>query len=196
MITYGGRFALPLETYHGVPRGWCKQDILAAQDTLRGSYELDGPDATEPGAPNWLPDRWNWLQYRATLHRVADGVRAGDHGCVEIAVRYIILRHIGSYSGFIRARLARALKNAVLSMQQKERLNSHFLMLVENADFTEEFSEYVKLWRRIASADIEKRLSSVAAAHREDPRWEWLSEVVSNPPAPKPARLPLLPDRS
>lgn len=193
MITYGGRFALPLETYHGVPLGWTKQDILTAQKTLRGSYELDGTDATEPGAPNWLPDRWNWLQYRETLYRVADGVRAGDHGCVEIAVRYIILRHIGSYSGFIRARLARALKNANRTVQQNERLNSHFLSLVENADFTEEFSEYVKLWRRIASPDVAKKLSSVAAAHPADPRWVWLEKVVSNITFEKDARKSVRP---
>jgi hypothetical protein len=180
MITYGGRFALPLETYHGVPKGWTKLDILAAQRTLRGSYDLDCPEATEPGAPSWLPDRWNWLQYRATLYRVADGVRAGDHSCTEIAVRYIILHHIGSYSGFIRARLARALRNATLSMEQKERLNSHFLELVESRNFTEEFSEYVKLWRRIASPDVTRKLSLVAATHQAEPRWAWINELVGN----------------
>ena len=180
MITYGGRYAVPLETYHGVPRGWTKCEILEAQKTLHASYDLDGADATEPGAPNWLPDRWNWLQYRATLYRVSDGVRAGDHGCIEIAVRYIVLRHIGSYSGFIRARLARALKNASMTMQQNERLNSHFLTLVESGEFTEEFSEYVKLWCRIASQRALTQLVSLTAAHKGESRWQWADEIVSN----------------
>src|SRR5688572_16038872 len=138
MITYGGRYSVPLETYHGVPRGWTKREILEAHRTLRGSYPLDGADATEPGAPNWLPDRWNWLQYRSTLYRVADGVRSGDDACVELAIRYITLRHIGSYSGFIRARLARVLKNAALSARRKEVLDQHFMGLVERNEFTEE----------------------------------------------------------
>jgi len=170
MITYGGRFCVTLETYHGVPRGWSKAELLAAHRTLRGSFPIEDPEATEPGAPAWLPDRRNWLQYRATLYRIAEGVRANDAACIELAVRYIELRYIGSYSGFIRARLARGLKNAALTDQQKERLNRVFLCMVERRDYTEEFNEYVKLWRRIVSEKALKTLESVAAKRQSHSR--------------------------
>ena len=151
MITYGGRFCVSLETYHGVPMGWSQAELIATHHSLGGSFPLQSPEATEPGAPAWLPDRKNWLQYRATLYRIAEGIRAGDSVCIELAVRYIELRYIGSYSGFIRARLARALKSATLTGEQTARLNRVFLAMVQNHDYTQEFKEFANLWRRIAS---------------------------------------------
>ncbi|MBC7857883.1 MAG: hypothetical protein H7Z39_03720, partial [Burkholderiaceae bacterium] len=163
MITYGGRFRVTLETYHGVPNGWSKAELLAAHRTQRGSFSIETQEATEPGAPAWLPDRRNWLQYRATLYLIAEGARANDAACIELAVRYIELRYIGSYSGFIRARLARGLKNSDLTDRQKERLNRVFLSMVEHRDYTEEFNEYVKLWQRIVSAKALKTLEFFAS---------------------------------
>ena len=181
MITYGGRFCVSLDTYHGVPKGWAKAELIVAHRNLRGSFSLDGPDATEPGAPAWLPDRMNWLQYRATLYRIVEGIRANDPACIELAVRYIELRYIGSYSGFIRARLARALKGAQLTTQQTERLNKLFVSIVQNRDYTEEFAEYVKLWRRIASPAAKQVLESLAAKHQAEPGSVWLQQFAPNP---------------
>lgn len=180
MITYGGRFRVTLETYHGVPKGWSKAELLAAHRTLRGSFPIEEPEATEPGSPAWLPDRRNWLEYRTTLYRIAEGVRVNDAACIELAVRYIELRYIGSYSGFIRARLARGLKNSALTDQQKERLNRVFLGVVERRDYTEEFNEYVKLWQRIVSAKALKILESVAAKHQCHSRLKWLRRFAPN----------------
>jgi hypothetical protein len=139
---------IPLEVYHGVPKGWYARDIVAEHGRMRGTHSLEGPPATEPGAPSWMPQRYEWLQYRETLYRVADGVRAGDAACVELAVRYIELRHIGSYSGFVRALLARRLKHAALTDRQRLRLHEHFASLVLDGERTEEFREYLALWRR------------------------------------------------
>jgi hypothetical protein len=151
MITYGGRFKVSLDIYHGVPPGWSKAEMIRTHKALRGSFDITGPEATEPGAPDWLPDRQNWLQYRATLYRIADGVDADDAACVEMAVRYIELRYIGSYSGYLRARLARALSRATLDAGQVERLVRVFRTMVHTGDYTYEFAAYLKLWRRIAS---------------------------------------------
>lgn len=123
-------FNTPIEEYHGVPKGWSKPEIVAAHQSLNGEFSIDIPEVTEPGAPSWLPDRYNWLQYRATLHRVADGVRNGDLACIELAIRYIELNYFGSYSGFIKERLARALKNQSLSEKQNNRLKQQFKFLI------------------------------------------------------------------
>src|SRR5262245_17147489 len=69
--TYRGR-AVPLEVYHGVPRGWRANEIVAEHARLGGTFDLTGPEATEPGAPAWLPERYSWLQYRQMLHRVGE----------------------------------------------------------------------------------------------------------------------------
>lgn len=179
MVTYGGRFRAPMESYHGVPSGWTKADVIEAHRSLRGTFLLDGQEATEPGAPRWQVDRRNWLQYRATLYRVADGVRAKDGACIELAVRYIELRHIGSYSGFIRSRLARTLKGASLTADQIERLNCVFLSMVLRHDYTQEFSEYVKVWQRIVSPAAMKVLVELAATRKSDKRCVWLRRLTA-----------------
>uniref|UniRef100_UPI003752542A hypothetical protein n=1 Tax=Armatimonas sp. TaxID=1872638 RepID=UPI003752542A len=115
MITYGGRFKVSLETYHGVPTGWSKTELIIAHRTLGGSFDIGSPSWLPDRSPSWLPDRKNWLQYRTTLYKIAEGVRAKDPACIELAVRYIELRYIGSYSGYLRTHLARGLKHASLS---------------------------------------------------------------------------------
>lgn len=142
---------IPLDTYHGVPEGWTKSKIIAAHDALGGQFSLDGPEATEPGAPSWMPDRFRWLQYRATLYRVSEGIRAGDAACAELAIQYIELDYVGSYSGFIKERLARALKSAKLASQQKRRLMVKFQSLIDNNQCRQEFGEYKKLRKHISS---------------------------------------------
>lgn len=153
--THRGR-DIPLEVYHGVPAGWRADEIVAEHARLGGTFDLCGPEATEPGAPAWMPDRVAWLQYRETLRRVADGVGAGDRACIELAVRYIELRHIGSYSGYLRSRLARRLKRAPLTESQRSRLHRHFSDMVVAGERTYEFREYARLWQAIVTdAEVE-----------------------------------------
>jgi hypothetical protein len=177
--TYKGQ-PIPLEVYHGVPEGWHATEIVLAHKSLGGTFELDGPEATEPGAPSWLPDRHAWLQYRQALYRVADGSRTGDPACVELAVRYIELRYIGSYSGFIRARLARALKRASLSEEQRARLNSHFRSLVLRRDWCGEFSEYFRLWRWIIrDEELIQLLDELRRQPDGGKSAEWVSKKMA-----------------
>ena len=140
---------IPLEKYHGVPDGWSKDALVAEHQRLGGKFSIDGEDASEPGAPAFLPDRYNWLQYRETLYRVCDGVRENDDACIELAIKYIELNYIGSYSGFIREKLARALKSVSLSSAHAERLENHFEDLIRKNECFEEFGGYKKLLKKI-----------------------------------------------
>ena len=115
---------------------------------LGGKFSIDGEDAIEPGAPSFFPDRYNWLQYRETLYRICNGVRENDVACIELAIRYIELNYIGSYSGFIREKLARAIKSAPLTSTQNDRLRIHFQNLIDNNECFVEFSEYKKLLKK------------------------------------------------
>ena len=181
--TYRGR-SIPLEVYHGVPKGWYASEIIAEHARLSGKFDLAGPEATEPGAPSWMPERYAWLQYRQTLYRIADGVLADDAACVELAIRYIELRHIGSYSGFVRSLLSRRLKHASLSTRQKARLSRHFGELVLNDERTEEYREYLKLWRKIAT---EAEVNELARALRAMPNGEVKVKQLSEALRPNPA---------
>lgn len=180
MITYGGRFRVTLEVYHGVPPGWGEAELVKAHHELGGVFPINSPIATEPGAPLWLPDRANWLQYRQALYRIIDGIHAHDVACIELAIRYIELRYIGSYSGFIRARMANALKNEDLSSAQKNRLNRLFVLIVRSKDYTEEFNSYAKLWCRIVQPDALKLIQSLSAQESSTLRWKWLRKFESS----------------
>ena len=139
----------PLDVYHGVPAGWSKDELIEKYLNLGGKASIEPDEASEPGAPSWLPDRHNWLQYRATLYKIADGLHASDKVCIEFAVQYIELNYFGSYSGFIRERLARLLKGSKLNFKQAVRLKRHFQSLRNNKVFFQEFREYKKLEKRI-----------------------------------------------
>ncbi len=144
---------LPLEVYHGVPAGWSKTEVLEMHQHLGGRFSIDGAEAKEPGAPAFLPDRYNWLQYRETLYRVCDGIKENDQACLELSIRYIELNYIGSYSGFIREKMSRALKGITLSSAQRKRLREHFAELVKRNECFQEFKEYKKLLRKINEID-------------------------------------------
>jgi Arc/MetJ-type ribon-helix-helix transcriptional regulator len=139
----------PLEIYHGVPSGWSKAEIVSLHKALGGSFEIDSGEVSEPGAPSWIPNRYNLLQYRKSLYEIGNGVKKGDKACIELAIRYIETGYFGSYSGFIKERLARLLKPQELSKQQIARLKSHFKRLVKNKRCLQEFREYKKLANRI-----------------------------------------------
>ena len=139
----------PLTYYHSVPVGWAKAEVLSSEyQSFRSEYKLDTSKVTKPGAPSWMPDRYNWLRYKHMLYEVAKGVRARDGACIELAVRYIELNHFGSYSGFIRTKLAKSLLKQKLSMSQKERLCIHFKRLIRIGQCFHEFRQYKKLMKK------------------------------------------------
>ncbi len=170
---------IPTEVYHGVPSGWRAGEIRREHSKMKGTFELDGPEATETGAPSFMIHRYDWLQYRATLYRVGFGVRAGDLACVEIAIRFIELHHIGSYSGYVRARLARSLKSASLDDAQKRRLDRHFSGLILENEKTDEFREYARLWSRFITPE---RHAALLLNLKDQPdgeaRAEWLTAIL------------------
>ena len=168
---------IPLEIYHGVPAGWSADEIFAEHKALSGTFPIDDFKIGKWAAPSWMTQRFEWLRYRQTLLRVADGVRAHDAACVEIAIRYICLRHIGSKSGFIRGKLARSLKTAVLTDEQKKRLNRHFLEIVRQRDYTQEFHEYSKLWEQI----IDTHCLNAVVAHFGQHHPDGSGDGVSRP---------------
>jgi hypothetical protein len=115
------------------------------------------------------------------LHRVGDGILEGDSACVEIAVRYIVLRYIGSYSGFLRQTLARRLKHATLNEDQRRRLCTHFAQLVIDGERTDEFREYVKLWRKIAATgEIQRLIAELRRDSNNGERVRWVESLFAS----------------
>lgn len=94
-------------------------------------------------------------------------MRANDHACAELAVRFIEARVFVSYSGYMRSMLARRLRKADLSDDQRTWLSRHFLGLLHSGTRCHEFADYLRLWKVIATpgdlAELQ-RLSTSANA--------------------------------
>jgi hypothetical protein len=177
--THGG-VKIPSATYHGVPPGWRSSEIVEQHAQLHPAHNLTVPDATEPASPPWLPCRKEWLQYRAALYEVARGVADGDPACIELAIRFIELRYLGSYAGFIREKLARRLAHAQLTDSQKSRLHCHFEKLVLAQERTQEFRAYVKLWRRIITSTQRAQLLEKLTAEHGEKAAAWLVQKLGS----------------
>lgn len=137
----GGRYNRTFEEYHAIPEGWDVVSILSEHKRLAGTYDV---------RPVKIPEHWSpWFKYRQTLYNIADGVLENDPACVELALRFIELHFIGSYSGYIRSLLARRLKHAILAEVQRQRLSKHFMNMVRTRNRCYEFDDYLGLWRAI-----------------------------------------------
>jgi hypothetical protein len=147
-MKWGGKHDLTFEEYHSVPARWSAEGLEQQRIALGGTFDLG-----YRGHPRAHQSMW---------YNLADGVRARDSACIELAVRFIEDRFISSYSGFARTKIARALKHAPLSREQRARLSSHFLQLLEKGDRTEEFSEYLRVWPRVISTVDRKRALELA----------------------------------
>jgi hypothetical protein len=146
-ICWGGWRRVPDEQYHSIPPGWSVEEILIASSALGGTFDL---------RPVQIPASYHaWLQYRRVMENIAAGVVAHDPASVELAVRYIELHFIGSYSGYLRQGLARRLKHVVLLEEQRVRLSRHFANLLRLGERCYEFTEYLRLWRgRISESEF------------------------------------------
>lgn len=142
-----------MDVYHGVPSGWSRAAIIQLHDQLEAPHPLEVPEAIEPGAPSFLPGRYNWLQYRAALYEIIDGIKISCPACIEIGIRYIELNYMGSYSGFVREGIARALKRQHLGKDHRERLLKHFSVLASRKIYLKEYAEYIKLAKAIENMD-------------------------------------------
>jgi len=162
-MNYGGHHKLSFEEYHAIPGGWDEASIESAHKALGGKFDIH---------PTQVPDAYHpWLKYRQILYNIANGVRGNDAACVELAVRFIELHFMGSYAGYVRALLARRLKHAHLTDEQRERLNSHFIGLLQRHEHCHEFRDYLKLWGCISMpADITRveQLAQANTVHSND----------------------------
>jgi len=152
---WGGKHGLSFEEYHSVPGEWEPLAVIAAHRDLGGTFDIASTPRQAVGSSGKS-------DYRALWYNVADGIRAGDAACIEIAIRFVEARIIVSYSGFARTRIARALKGVPLSEPQRRRLSSHFLKLLEAGDKCDEFREYLKLWPMVINADDRRKALGVA----------------------------------
>lgn len=145
MVHWAGKHQLSFEQYHQVPVIWQVAPLLELHQQLGGWFAL----ASTPRLALRADRPQLSHNHVALWYNLADGIRAGDSICAELAVRFIEAHLIVSYAGYARLRLLRALKNTALDAKQKFRLSRHFLLRLQQQDREPGFHEVLRLWKKI-----------------------------------------------
>ena len=172
---WGGKHVLSFQEYHSNPAEWDIPGLVDAHRSLGGTYDLVAGIPVEERVTGSVRFRQLW-------YALSGGVRANDPACVELAVRFIEAHLIVSYAGFARQRLARALRHAVLTEDQRRRLSAHFLQLLEREDRCHEFRDYLRLWSDIASDSVRRRALELVSRYPDDGFARLVVEVLTRRP--------------
>jgi hypothetical protein len=160
-----------LEIYCGVPKGWSNVELMALYEALGGKYPYGVLSCKEETNNDWqVPEGikakalvkakakatakakvklFEYSNHRHNLEEIANGIKAGDEACIEIAIRYIELNYFARDSGYVKAQYARLLRSQNLSIAQISRLQKHFAQLIKNKQCFQEFSDYKRLIKKL-----------------------------------------------
>ena len=121
-----------------------------------GGYQPEPNVYTNPGGTTWIYN---------IMESVVDGIQLGDMACVQLSIEYIQDNIMGPTTGYIRERMARALRNSELTNDQKKQLANIFLNMLHSGQLLKEFREYCRLFKVIGvdpyQNDIEQFRASI-----------------------------------
>lgn len=116
--------------------------------TIEG-FELQCRTYTNYQGASWI---YNIMQ------SVVDGLQLGCKACIELSVQYIEDSPMSPHSGYIRERMARALRHVDLSDSQKLRLSEIFMLQLKSHGLKKEFREYIRLFKIIGIEPYRKAI--------------------------------------
>lgn len=112
------------------------------------SLSLGGVSGFEPEPRKYTNQKGVTWTYNI-MDSVVDGVQLGDKACIQISIEYIAAHDMRSTTGYIRERMARALRSVELTKVQKVMLAKVFLSQLESGKLYKEFREYSRLFKKI-----------------------------------------------
>ena len=121
-------------------------------------FELEPRTYTNKGGMTWIYN---------IMEAVVDGVQLGDKACVQLSIDYIDDNLMDSTTGYIRERMARALRRAELTEHQKRQLATTFLKQLEQESLHKEFKEYCRLFKTIGVEPYRARIEKCARSEKQ-----------------------------
>ena len=121
-------------------------------------FELEPRRYTNKGGITWIYN---------IMDAVVCGVRLGDKACVQLSIDYIDGNLMDSTTGYIRERMARALRRAQLTEHQKKQLATIFLKQLEQQSLRKEFKEYCRLFKTIGVEPYRARIEKCANSEKQ-----------------------------
>ena len=96
-------------------------------------------------------DRRRWIY--PVMDKVIEGIEQGDRACIEIGVEFIEEDERFPFGRIIKSNTARALRRAVLTPQQVERIRKRVVQMLIAEHIPREYREYAKLLRKVGLGD-------------------------------------------
>ena len=182
---------MPKRARAGTPDGWTIDGIRKRANQLT---QADGRKQAAWQLANEAPDARYWTalhsfdeQYALLYGPLGEAItqlRADDQGDVEILVRFLEADVYCFHSGYMKAESIRALLGAHMTSGVADRLRNVVLAVIQAYD-RQEFRSYVRLARRLDSADLRLRLRALAASPSSATarRAGWVLAGIEGQPA-------------
>ncbi|NQZ08400.1 MAG: hypothetical protein HRT35_14685 [Algicola sp.] len=153
-----------METNYNPEGKWSVDSVKAKYWAL--SLSLGGVFGFEPEPKRYTNKNGATWVYNI-MDSVIDGVKLGDSACVQISIEYIQDNVMHSTTGYIRASMARSLRNAELTKKQKVTLAGIFLKQLESGLIYREFKEYCRLFKRIGVEPYRQEIEKYNKSHKQ-----------------------------
>lgn len=143
------------DSYREVSAPWDAPHVLATYARLTKSLHVRVPRNLA------IDSRYPFAQARHALHQLSLGIPCEDQACVWLCAEFVVSDCFFSGSGYLKAGMARRLKQVPLDEQTKDLLRKGILDLWKRAGYRREWREYCNLLRRIGFERYEKQFASL-----------------------------------
>jgi hypothetical protein len=149
-----------------VPDRWQAHAVARSYENLAKSLHVESP------AP--MVGRFGHRLSECTvLSALYDALSACDPAAQEICVAFVVAPVYFSTSGYLRAAMARRLRNCELQPHQIEVLRKGLVSIFESGDFGSEAKDLLRLLVHIGPGREAERLSGLNQSPSEKSRWAW-----------------------
>ena len=83
------------------------------------------------------------------MDRIIEGIESGDPACAELGVEFIEQDESFAFGMILKSNVARALRRASLTDEQKERIRKRVVEMLSAGYLPREYRQYAKLARKI-----------------------------------------------
>lgn len=144
---------------------WSVENVLKRYDVLKSIHTPAKDFELKPRIHTDSNRGITWIYH--IMNSVGDGILLGDQACVELAIQFIQDDVMDSHTGYIRERLARALKNIALSDIQKKKITQTFMNQLKTGNMYKEFGEYIKLFKVIGIEDYREEINQLRFSEKD-----------------------------
>ena len=130
--------------YNGTGR-WSRQAILERYGTYAQQLRVSQPLDLAPREYKERQRRWVY----PVMDEVIKGIEIGDEACIKIGVEFMEEDERFSFGRTIKSNTVRALRRAVLTSEQVERIRRRVAQMLIAEHVPRAYQEYAKLLRKV-----------------------------------------------